>query len=184
MFAVYNPILRPGEDAAGSASIKNLYRKTLGVLEQRQAVQHLHPLSRAQCSLQTMLRLPVCIQLRACVHVCLYVFVSYQQHPKRHGLPPTTSGVVSCLFGSGTCWFHTIMLENLTYMSVCMSVCAYAWVHVYTAVCTCHTHTTHTYTHAHTRTHIHTHTYTRTHTHAHIQTHTRRIPHGWFPAHT
>jgi len=104
MFAVYNPILRPGEDAAGSASIKNLYRKTLGVLEQRQAVQHLHPLSRAQCSLQTMLRLPVCIQLRACVHVCLYVFVSYQQHPKRHGLPPTTSGVKSCLFGSGTCW--------------------------------------------------------------------------------
>jgi len=74
------------------------------VLEQRQAVQHLHPLSRAQCSLQTMLRLPVCIQLRACVHVCLYVFVSYQQHPKRHGLPPTTSGVKSCLFGSGTCW--------------------------------------------------------------------------------
>jgi len=32
MYAVYNPILRPGEDAAGSASIKNLYPTTIQLI--------------------------------------------------------------------------------------------------------------------------------------------------------
>ena len=39
--------------------------------------------------------------VRACVYVCLCLLSTTSQ---AHGLPPTTSGVKSCLFGSGTCW--------------------------------------------------------------------------------
>ena len=109
------------------------------------------------------------------------LFLRFHRHynlesDKRHGLSLTTSGVCSCLFGSGTSRLHTMMFQTFTYMGVCMSICmcvcsgaclhrctytsrthnihihahtTHARVHVYTAVCACHAHTTHTHTHTH-----------------------------------
>jgi|AntRauMFilla1563_2_1112583.scaffolds.fasta_scaffold73487_1 hypothetical protein len=55
----------------------------------------------------------------------LVVFPSHlhlipQVPDKRQGVPPTTSGVCSCLLGSQTCWLHAKVLETSTCMSVCM----------------------------------------------------------------
>ena len=114
--------------------------------------------------------------MRACECLCLSLLstIRWQESDKRHSLSLATSGVRSCLFGSGTSRLHTMMFQTFTYMGVCMSVCmcvcsgaclhrctytsrthnihihahaTHARVHVYTAVCACHAHTTHTYTH-------------------------------------
>jgi len=62
----------------------------------------------------------VCMHSRVCVCVCvclrlfLLPTVCSQEPDKRHGLSLKTLGVCSCLFGSGTCWLHTIMIETST----------------------------------------------------------------------
>jgi len=78
-------------------------------------------------------------------------------------------------------YLNAMRFQLSTYMgissSICVYVCAYAWVDVYTAVCTCHAHTTHTYTHTQhmlrcmpTPLYVHvTHT-SHTHTHTHTTT--------------
>ena len=108
--------------------------------------------------------LPVVLRLRPRIDTG---WCTPQEPNKQHGLPPTTSGVRSCLFGPGTCWLHTIMFETSTYMSVRMSV--YLCICLGTCLHWCmymsHTHTQHT--HTHTYTHTHTHTYTRTLIHTH-----------------
>jgi len=87
-------------------------------------------------------RLRVCVcecHVSLCVHVCVCVSagvlvceclrlvllstICSQESEKRHGLSLTTSGVYSCLFGSGTFWLHNMMFQTSTYMSVCMSIC-------------------------------------------------------------
>jgi len=96
-----------------------------------------------------------------CLHLSLLpttrATICSQEPDKRHGLYPNTSGVCSCLLGSGTCWLHTIMFETSTYMSFCMSICLCVCRGACLQRCTCMSHnTTHTYTHARTHTHTHT----------------------------
>ena len=73
-------------------------------------------------------RMHVCVCVRAWVWVSASFPSIYNMFPESdkrpgHGLSLTASGVCSCLFGSGTCWLHTMMFETSTYMSVCMSIC-------------------------------------------------------------
>jgi len=96
---------------------------------------------------------PVCVSARVraceCLRRPLLSTICSQESDKRHGLSPMTSGVCSCLYGSGTFCLHTMMFQTSTYMSICMSICmcVYSGVYVYTAVCTCHARTTHTHMH-------------------------------------
>jgi len=114
-----------------------------------------------------------------CVRLFLLSTICWQESNKCHSLSLTTSGVCSCLFGSGTSRLRVMMFQTSTYMGTCMRICmcvclsaclhwsmymsythnthkyastTYAWVHVYTSVCTCHAHTRHTHTHIHPHT--------------------------------
>jgi len=69
------------------------------------------------------MRMCVCVRACECLRLSLLSTTCSQESDNRHGLSLTTSGVRSCLFGSGTFWLHTIMFQTSTYMSVCMSIC-------------------------------------------------------------
>ena len=58
-----------------------------------------------------------------CLRLSPLSTICWQESDKRHGLSATTSGVCSCLFGSGIFWLHTIMFQTSTYMSACMIIC-------------------------------------------------------------
>jgi len=99
-----------------------------------------------------------CVSVCECLHLSLLPSICSQEPDKRHGLFPITSGVCSCLFGSGTYWLHTMMFETFTYMSVCISVrmgvCSGACQHRFIYMSRTHN----TYIHSHTHTHTYTHT--------------------------
>jgi len=80
-----------------------------------------------ECHVSVCVHVCVCVSacVRACECLCLALLstICSQESDKRHGLSLSTSGVCSCLFGSGTFWLHTMMFQTSTYMSVCMSMC-------------------------------------------------------------
>ena len=98
----------------------------------------------------------VCVCVRACVRSCeclclsLLSTICSQESDKRHGLSLTTSGVRSCLFGSGTFWSRTMMLQTSTYMSVCMSICICVCSGACLHCCMSMSRTHNTHIHAHT----------------------------------
>ena len=87
------------------------------------------------CQTHLPVRVPVCVSVYWCAYECLRLAllstICSQESDKRHGLSPTTSGVCSCLFGSGTFWLHTMMFETFTCMGIFMSIC----ICVYSGVC-------------------------------------------------
>jgi len=87
-----------------------------------------------------------------CLRLSLLSTTCSQESDNRHGLSLTTSGVRSCMFGSGIFWLHTTMFQTSTYMEY-MYVRLFEfmttplYVHItqtqHTHACTHNTHTTH-----------------------------------------
>jgi len=115
-----------------------------------------------------------CVRVCACkfAWVCVHVTTCSQESDNRHGLSLTTSGVRSCLFGSGTFWLHNKMCQTSTYMSVCMSICMCVCSGVCLHRCMFMSRTNNTRIHAH----IHAHT---THTPHHNEFSTRLFFHQY-----
>jgi len=97
----------------------------------------------------------VCGYVSACVRVCeclrlsLQSTLCWQESDKRHDLSLTTSGVCSCLFGSGTSGLYSMMFQTSPYMGI-----LHEYMYVRMIGCTStplYVHVTHT-KHTHTRT--------------------------------
>jgi len=74
------------------------------------------------CKCHVSVCVHICVCMSACVRACECLCLSLlstlfpEESKKRHGLSLTTSGVYSCLFGSGIFRLHAMMFQ--TYISV------------------------------------------------------------------
>jgi len=120
---------------------------------------HVH--LRVSLCVRATMRLYACTYAGVCKRAprCVRVPTCSQESGNCHGLSLTTSGVFSCLFGSGTFWLRNMMFQTSTYMSVCMSIC----------MCVCSGACLHRCM-IMSRTH-------NTHLHAHMHEHTTHTPH-------
>ena len=85
---------------------------------------------------------------------CVRVATCSQGSDNHHGLSLTTSGVRSCLLGSGTFWLHNMMFQTSTYTSICMSICmcVCSVVCLHRCMFMSRTHNTHIHAHIHAHT--------------------------------
>jgi len=100
-----------------------------------------------ECHVSVCVHICMCVSacMRACECLCLPLLsmICSQESKKHHGLSLTTSGVCSCLFGSGIFLLYTMMFQTCTsvWINVCMCVCSSACL--YRCMYMSSTHNTH-----------------------------------------